>query len=149
MKSVYTRSTCFTGIGAAFFFFFYRSFASILWFVCCVFRHLRAPWSPGRTNRSVSCPDPPLSLFNQRSCPKKNQPRSTSLVKLQVLWSTGGTQFAFGEWSHTLVPEILVLLPVPGDVSVHSYLLQCWSISLGVVASFIMHCPSYMRIKVE
>lgn len=148
MKSVYTRSTCFTGIGAAFF-FFYRSFASILWFVCCVFRHLRAPWSPGRTNRSVSCPDPPLSLFNQRSCPKKNQPRSTSLVKLQVLWSTGGTQFAFGEWSHTLVPEILVLLPVPGDVSVHSYLLQCWSISLGVVASFIMHCPSYMRTKVE
>lgn len=47
------------------------------------------------------------------------------------------------------MPEILVLLPVPGDVSVHSYLLQCWSISLGVVASFIMHCPSYMRIKVE
>lgn len=31
------------------------------------------------------------------------------------------------------------------EMSVHSYLLQCWSISLGVVASFIMHCPSYMR----
>lgn len=37
---------------------------------------------------------------------------------------------------------------VPGDVSVHSYLLQCWSMSLDVT-SFIMHCPSCMRTEVE
>lgn len=40
-----------------------------------------------------------------------------------------------------LEPEVLVLLPVSGDVHVQSYLLHCWSMSLGV-ASFIIQCPS-------
>lgn len=58
--------------------------------VICSFRHLRTPWSPGRTNKNVSFPDLHLSRCIQRRYLKKSPLRSISFAKQQELWFTGG-----------------------------------------------------------
>ena len=146
MKSVYTRFACFTGIGTAI--GFYRNFIRYLTVCLLCFQAFESTLKSWEDKQKCELSRPSSfslqpEIMSEEESTQINQfgQAAGALIHRWASVCFWWIEPSFGAWSSCPTP-------VPGVVSVHSYLLQCWSMSLGVT-SFIMQCPICMRAEVE